>query len=338
MVSILTNERNRTKFQYTVVFFVLGFVALVMTIVNIITQKGALTWATGIFSLLCFLNLIIVINDNKGVGMFVSSILFMVEIVALFVFFIISGNPDGFSVLWMAMLPACGMLLFGIRKTSILCFVLFLILVFFFWIPFGNRLLQYEYNSTFMMRFPILFVAFFAMSTLLETIRELTQRELDKLREKYKTLSSHDHLTGLLNRQGLFELVRNAETDENQTVFMIDIDHFKEVNDSYGHDAGDIVLKKIAHVLCSEADGAEVCRWGGEEFVIWYPKDVGDPEAIRQSIEAMSVVIPDYNETVNTTISIGVAYGDENIEDLINRADKALYQAKENGRNRIEWA
>ena len=336
IISIITNEKKRTRAQYLGVFSVLGFVSLLMTVLNMITDKGALTWATAAFTLLCLLNFIIVYK-GKHVGMIVASVLFMAEIVALFTFFIITGNPDGFSVIWIAMLPTCGMLLFGIKKTSVLCSVLFIILVFFFWIPAGAQFLQYSYNNTFMMRFPILYVAFFATSALLEAIRVLTQKELDKLRERYKDLAAHDNLTKLLNRQGLIEFVKNAETSEEQTVFMIDVDHFKNVNDDYGHDIGDLVLIKVAESAEESAMNAKACRWGGEEFVLWFPKGVGDPEAVRLCIEQMKIGFPNCDKTVSVTVSIGVAKGDSDLLDLISRADKALYRAKENGRNRVEW-
>ena len=336
IVSIITNEKKRTRAQYLGVFFVLGFVSLIMTVMNVITGKGALTWATAAFTLLCLLNFLIVFFGKKA-GMTVASVLFMVEIVSMFTFFIISGNPDGFSVIWIAMLPTCGMLLFGIKKTAVPCAFLLIILIFFFWTPVGNQLLQYDYNKTFMMRFPILYVAFFATSALLEAIRVFTQKELDKLREMYKDLAAHDNLTKLLNRQGLFELVKNTETSGEQTVFMIDVDRFKGVNDNYGHDVGDLVLVKVAENAEKTAVSATACRWGGEEFVLWFPTGGGDPEAVRLGIEKMNVAIPNCDKTVSVTVSIGVAKGEGDLFDLISRADKALYRAKENGRNRVEW-
>ena len=333
-ISIITNEDSRKRIQYIGVFIILGVVSLSMTIVNIFTHKGALTWATAAFAVLCLVNFLIVFKANR-VGMTIASFLFMIEITGLFVFFIISGNPDGFSVVWIAMLPSCGMLLFGLKKTSIFSFVLFIMLIFFFWFPVGRQLLQYEYNKTFMMRFPILYVAFFAISSLLEAIRILTQKELDKLRAMYKDLSAHDNLTKLLNRQGLLDLVKSVKVDQNQTVYMIDIDHFKNVNDNYGHDVGDIVLEKVAELTEVECIEARTCRWGGEEFVVWFPVGGGDPEVLRQKMEKMDIGIPNCDKIINVTISIGVASGEGELIDLISRADVALYKAKQSGRNRV---
>lgn len=118
---------------------------------------------------------------------------------------------------------------------------------------------------------------------------------------------------------------------------MIDIDHFKNVNDNYGHDIGDLVLIKIAEKAEQSAVSAKACRWGGEEFVLWFPTGGGDPEAIRLAIEQMKISFPKCDKTVSVTASIGAAKGDGDLLGLISRADKALYKAKKNGRNRVEW-
>ena len=187
---ILTDENKRKELQYIGIFLLFFIVSTFMTVLNIITGKGLLTVATAVFSVLCAVNFILVRKGGKS-GMTIASVLFSVEIVALFTFFLISGNPDGFSALWIAMLPACGMLLFGRKRAAVLSGAMFAILVFFFWVPAGRSLLQYEYNKTFMMRFPIFYLAFFLLSALLESIRSITQNELDKLRDKYKYYAAH---------------------------------------------------------------------------------------------------------------------------------------------------
>ena len=308
-----------------------------MTILNIITHKGILTIATAVFSVLCLINFFLIRKGGKF-GTVVASVLFSVEMVLLFTFFLISGNPDGFSSLWIAMLPACGMLLFGRKRAAILSGVMFAILIFFYWIPAGRSLLQYEYSKTFMMRFPIFYLAFFLLSALLETIRSVTQKELDKLREKYKYYAAHDYLTNLLNRQGLEEWYSTFSALGEQAVLMIDIDHFKSINDSCGHDVGDLVLASVAREIQRMAD-TRVCRWGGEEFVVWF-SDSGrmcDPETIRSSIEETGITIPGSEKTIHVTISIGVAKGTEQLGTLVKKADEAMLQAKNKGRNRIEY-
>ena len=334
---ILTDENKRKELQYIGIFLLFFIVSTFMTVLNIITGKGLLTVATAVFSVLCAVNFILVRKGGKS-GMTIASVLFSVEIVALFTFFLISGNPDGFSALWIAMLPACGMLLFGRKRAAILSSVMFAILVFFFWVPAGRSLLQYEYNKTFMMRFPIFYLAFFLLSALLETIRSITQNELDKLRDKYKYYAAHDYLTNLLNRQGLEEWYATFKNLGEQATMMIDIDHFKHVNDSFGHDVGDLVLASVAREIKSIAD-TRVCRWGGEEFVVWFPdsKKMCDPEKIRAGIENMDITIPGSTKVLHVTVSVGVAKGTGNLGALIKAADEAMLLAKSNGRNQIEY-
>ena len=335
--AILTDDEKRKELQYISIFLLFCFVSAFMTILNVITHKGILTVATAVFSVLCLINFFLIRKGGRS-GTTIASILFSVEMEALFTFFLISGNPDGFSALWIAMLPSCGMLLFGRKRAAILCGVMFAILVFFFWIPAGRSLLQYEYNHTFMMRFPVFYLACFLLSALLETIRSVTQKELDKMREKYKYYAAHDYLTNLFNRQGLEEWYSTFDTSGEQAVMMIDIDYFKNVNDSYGHDVGDLVLASVAREIQRMAD-TKVCRWGGEEFVVWF-SDSGkmcDPEKMRASIEKTDIRIPNSEKVLHVTISIGVAKGTEKLGALVKNADEAMLRAKNKGRNRIEY-
>ena len=334
---VLTDDEKRKELQYVGIFILLGLVSAFMTVLNVITHKGILTISTAVFAVLCFVNYLLV-KKGRETGRTIASILFSIEIVLLFLFFLISGNPDGFSALWIMMLPACGMLLFGRKRASILCAIMFAILVFFFWIPAGRSLLQYEYNQTFIMRFPILYLAFFLLSTLLETIRFVTQDELDKMREKYRYYAEHDYLTKLLNRQGLEEWYSAFTNLGDQAVMMIDIDHFKQVNDSYGHDIGDLVLASVAQRIEKEAN-TKVCRWGGEEFVVWFPeeKNMCDPERVRAQIEKMEINIPNSETFIHVTVSIGVMRGEGELSALVKAADEAMLLAKNKGRNRTEY-
>ena len=338
LVAIPTDEEKRTKLSYLSVFLLLGGVALCMTILNMITHKGLLTAATGGFAALCLANFLLVRRGGSR-GMRIARPLFMAELIALFTFFIVSGNPDGFSAIWIVMLPACGMMLFGWKKAAVLSAVMFAVMAFFFWVPAGRAMLQYPYNKTFMMRFPVLYTASFLLSSLLEAIRAATQAELDRMREKYKHQAAHDYLTNLLNRGGLEEWRASFGNLGKQTVLMIDIDHFKTVNDTYGHDVGDLVLADVARQIDTHAD-TRVCRWGGEEFVVWFAdsRKACDPEAIRRGVAEMSIQVPYCDKAVQVTVSIGVASGTGDLKQLVRAADEAMFRAKENGRNRVEYA
>jgi diguanylate cyclase (GGDEF)-like protein len=154
-----------------------------------------------------------------------------------------------------------------------------------------------------------------------------------------------DSLTGLANRRALEEILA-AEISRAQrfahelAIVLLDLDRFKEINDSFGHAAGDVMLRAVGGLLTSLArQGDTVARWGGEEFVVVLPEtDLAGArrfaERLRRTIEAHSV------GDMKTTASCGVAtmLPEDNVEELLGAADQALYRAKSNGRNRTESA
>jgi diguanylate cyclase (GGDEF)-like protein len=158
-----------------------------------------------------------------------------------------------------------------------------------------------------------------------------------------------DALTGLYNRRGFSEQAdryfRRALLNSTPVAaLMIDVDHFKAINDSYGHDAGDIVIQHVAQQLMTEFRSSDIAgRWGGEEFcVLLVGVSVANArfsaERLRQSL-ARSMVVTD-NARVAFTVSIGVACANVacTLPDLIKLADEKLYFAKENGRNTVALA
>jgi diguanylate cyclase len=178
-----------------------------------------------------------------------------------------------------------------------------------------------------------------------------TTGELDKIRDSLKLAEQHsntDALTGLANRRALEEYFRSAqiaamETGEPLSILMIDIDHFKKFNDSFGHQVGDQVLRLVARVLqeCVR-EGDLAARYGGEELMAVLPGAhleicVGVAERVRHRIaEARLTRRATGEEISSVTVSTGVAqfHLAESAEAMIDRCDRALYQAKRSGRNR----
>jgi two-component system cell cycle response regulator len=155
-----------------------------------------------------------------------------------------------------------------------------------------------------------------------------------------------DPLTGLHNRRGLEGRAealhfRPGVVPITQVWIMVDIDHFKRVNDTYGHEAGDEVLKGVAEALRSTARGADlVARFGGEEFVLVLPDTSAElavriAERLRLAVEALSTDVG--GQVIRVTASFGVAQRaaqDSQLE-VLERADAALYSSKKDGRNRV---
>lgn len=183
----------------------------------------------------------------------------------------------------------------------------------------------------------------------LHRVAEEFNHMISRIQESEKTLAELgrlDSLTGLPNRRafdGAFaELwARFVKLDEPCCLMSIDIDHFKSINDNYGHAAGDEVLRSTAHLMKSNMRPADrVYRVGGEEFAVLMPETTADEaqevaERIRQSIAATPV--PFDNSEVQLTISIGLAEAMDGVESklVIEAADAALYLAKNSGRNRV---
>ena len=161
--------------------------------------------------------------------------------------------------------------------------------------------------------------------------------------------ANKDFLTGVYNRRYFYDdmneyIAYAEERAEPYAVAMLDIDHFKEINDACGHDSGDRVLKTLAKKLIDETkNGDLIARFGGEEFCIVL-KNVSNEEAVkffvnlRANIASCNVQLK--KEQKNFTVSIGVAFSrsDYKLDELLELADEALYRAKENGRNRVEIA
>ena len=170
---------------------------------------------------------------------------------------------------------------------------------------------------------------------------------LRKMEQELRRLATTDALTGIANRRclmelGAQELQRAQRTGEPVCVLMLDIDHFKQINDSLGHPAGDAVIQALAG-LCSESIRTmdAVGRLGGEEFAILLPA-TGGPGALelaeRLRIRVAAHAVPWEGTTIRFTVSIGVAQRDTHSADfaaLIGSADQALYRAKNTGRNRV---
>jgi len=178
------------------------------------------------------------------------------------------------------------------------------------------------------------------------------KRYMDALRDRLDQsleLAITDQLTGLYNRRFLFSqlepLVQRSQCGGDPvSVMVLDIDHFKRCNDTYGHDIGDGVLREFAARIGSHVRPSDfACRMGGEEFVVILPRTAGDiaclaADRLRRQVCGSPFHVPGLGQPLDVTVSIGVAcaeHPEETAETLLKRADEALYEAKRAGRNRV---
>lgn len=179
-------------------------------------------------------------------------------------------------------------------------------------------------------------------------LEEEVQARTEELHEKNKLLekiAETDALTQLANRNRLWRSLAEAldpfdsqKPESFTSVIMLDIDHFKEVNDTYGHNTGDMVLQEFAKILQSTCRDRDIIgRWGGEEFLIICPNTQQDDgwqlaETIRTSIE--NAAFPQVGK-VTASFGVSLCQANDSIDTLLERTDEALYQAKANGRNQV---
>ena len=200
----------------------------------------------------------------------------------------------------------------------------------------------------------IIFAILWSGTELLARLRTqvLRKRYTDALRDSIQhtmEMAIMDGLTKLYNRRymtnHLNSLMASAREKERPlSVLLMDIDFFKSVNDTHGHDAGDEVLEEFSQRMRKNTRGIDlVCRYGGEEFVVIMPDTDHSlamvvAERIRKKVSEKPFIIHKGRQMIDVTVSIGLASsfrGEEAQDDLMKRADEALYQAKHEGRNRV---
>jgi diguanylate cyclase (GGDEF)-like protein len=265
-----------------------------------------------VFAILTSINFIYLLNfriDKKQRSLYRQIVIVFVLLAVVYVtrIFLSTGSIDHVSLLSMGT---------GDKILILAIYILMILLVFSLVIVINNRLL-------------------------VDISEYLTERE--RLVQEFKRMASTDGLTGIFNRMKLepimtAEVLRSRRYGRLLSVLLIDIDHFKLVNDNYGHNIGDAVLRDVAAVLkenLREADS--LGRWGGEEFLVVAPETSTDgarkiAEKLREAVDSHKFI-----RDIKVTISVGVAslMADEWEEDMVRRADEAMYMAKNSGRNRI---
>lgn len=186
------------------------------------------------------------------------------------------------------------------------------------------------------------------LNTMLDDLKT-TQKELEGKNRELSELASQDPLTGCMNRRSFFnmteEYLKEADIkNEDMACLMFDIDHFKSVNDNYGHGVGDRVIRDVAEAARSSLRDTDLlCRYGGEEFCLFLKKTnifqaAGLAERIRTKISLLTFKDDKATRTLKVTVSVGASdfkQGMTKLKDVIDQADSALYKAKENGRNQV---
>ncbi len=169
--------------------------------------------------------------------------------------------------------------------------------------------------------------------------------DLEQAKKQAENLARTDALTGLNNRRAFFDKAEPLfayckRSQQPISALMLDVDHFKKINDSYGHAAGDIALRNLAQLIITNLRDSDLaCRFGGEEFAVLLPNTnaeeaMGMANMLKQLMASTTIALADEN-ALSLTASFGIAENGETVEDLLNHADKAMYAAKNSGRNHV---
>jgi diguanylate cyclase (GGDEF)-like protein len=256
---------------------------------------------------------------------------------AMMVAFVSEGISNSMFV-WAFTIPMISYLLLGIQKGFIVTIIYYTLSTIFLFRKYNLQEIDHiTYANIF-----IAAIGFWGLSHVYEKANFLTKQKLNKM-------AIYDKLTGLHNRTMLSQIfakiVSQAQLEKQQVSFIaFDLDLFKDINDQFGHVAGDEVLKKFSKMLSQNLPkNASAFRLGGEEFAVIYPcdsliqaKDLA--ESLRLKAENISIMFDEI--TVKITVSAGVAINnpeDINLTNMLKVSDKRLYQAKRGGRNRIVY-
>jgi diguanylate cyclase (GGDEF)-like protein len=268
--------------------------------------------------------------------------------------FIIAGHARGITLPILAVILMFGM--FGMSMQQVAFIALYGLLCFGLSALYVTRYTNPVESPELMLSYVLIVVVVLSATTFLTwRLRQMSDRirhqrtELEKALEKIKDIAVRDELTGAYNRRFMLEKMREetsrADRDSQSLLFVIlDVDHFKAVNDSLGHQAGDLALQALVQVCQKNIRNHDALgRWGGEEFLILLTQTnaalgLASVERIRAQVASTPVEI--FTSTLTLTVSIGVtAYlPGEDIEKTLARADQALYAAKGQGRNQTVWA
>ena len=341
----LTDE---AALQYTKAMHLCIIVLFLLAIslpLNYFEHNASVLVALGIsLSITLVLLLILVMTKKGSIALIGNSIMLIVLGMFLLCF---QGAPDGSSLLWFLLLPPLLMFCVGLLPGTILFLGFYLLLMILLLTPL-DRLLANDISQPLRWRLLASMLGIFIFSWLAEYIRTQMRNALVQSVKMLERSASTDPLTSLGNRRDFLNYftVNKAplkRTDQGVSIAMVDLDFFKQVNDSFGHAIGDQALCHVGSLLATYLRTSDrIFRWGGEEFVILMPDTkaadaLSIAERLRHEVEITPFITED-GQSISMTISIGLHSGalSDDVDSLLGAADAQLYLAKRSGRNQVK--
>lgn len=275
----------------------------------------------------------------------ITSAIILYSLYILMFYLIYTGGVKNTGPLWIFIVAPVSVYIHGLKRGLIDMALFVIIITTIMFIP-TDMVAHTAYSTEFKLRLICSFVTVTFLSALYEYSREKSYKHTLELSKKYQQLAHHDPLTKLSNRRDALSILKREQariirSKEALSIIICDVDHFKKINDQYGHNAGDAVLVELAKIFTHNIRGQDcVVRWGGEEFLFILPQTLAKnanvcAEKIQKKLQDNLVNYK--GEDIKVTVSMGIEQfnGNQSIDEIINNADKYLYQAKNAGRNQI---
>ncbi|MEM1484004.1 GGDEF domain-containing protein [Oscillospiraceae bacterium PP1C4] len=319
---------------------ILALPLLIYAVYNTLISNVLFTITFGSSAILLFIVNLMLARPNtlRKVSRFIVVCIYFLTFICLF-----WGESQYYSLIWMVCAPTSTYYLIGSKK-GLKINIGFLLFLFVFLLTRSRDLIPYRSLVN------IMFCMVFLCLTLYsyEKSRELYQASLEEKQRQLERISNIDSLTGLYNRTRIDQIIEanfckftasESDTPNQWCLILIDIDCFKKINDTYGHQEGDRALKAVATALLDNIrSSGVVARWGGEEFLVFLSgispvKIIELAESTKLCIEHMK-----FDNGLKITVSMGLTFyrNGDTYDTFLKRADDGLYKAKAQGRNRIE--
>lgn len=340
-------DREYSYQRYLAALFGLigSVIALVMGINSILIDLYVLAGALLAASFLLFLSFSLLISAKYVRYHNMMKYMALTALLSLGVYLIYSGGVSNSGPLWIYIFPSVIFAFCGLKVGIMINLIFSVILMVMLYTPNGYFLATL-YPVAFKSRLVLAFLTTVALSAFYEAARHSSYLKMARLKAKFEQESQIDELTRLPNRRGMRKKLRAAyhkaiTTNQVFTLAVFDIDHFKNVNDCFGHEIGDEVLKHVSDVLRNGLRKQDVLsRWGGEEFLLLLP-DTNGEEAFLLLEEMRKLIAASHydqaNEAITITFSIGYCEMSDaaSLSEMIHLADISLYKAKQTGRNKV---
>jgi diguanylate cyclase (GGDEF)-like protein len=341
--SELIDSEDKRRILVVNLFCLIGLsITGIMSVVALINHRPVLAACLAISAAVFCLSHLLV---RHGVNHRLSAVIVLYNLYCLMIYLVANGGVAQTGPLWIFLVAPVTFSLHGLKRGSVDLLLFMLVVCVILYTP--NHSWVASYPETFKSRLLLSFMTLTFLTGFYEYSRQEMFDHLQQMSDRFQSLSKLDPLTQLANRREALSILRHEQlrsrrSGEPLSVVLCDVDHFKSINDNYGHEAGDAVLVDLANFFNDFAREQDlISRWGGEEFLMVLPQTSAAQachfaEKIRRFIA--DEVFRYRKGEFDVTVSLGVAEVDPqaDVQQAIHQADVQLYCAKDGGRNQTQ--